>query len=72
MTLQVLGWLAVATRPLTLRELEDAYAVSRQPESSTVSKSERPLRSQIQHGCGPLVEIIGEDTVTFVHESARR
>lgn len=72
MTIRVLGWLTVATRQLTLRELEDACAIYLNPNHLTVDPQERPAQSRLRNGCGPLVEVTGEDTISFVHDSARR
>lgn len=52
-----------------MRELEDACAII--SGHITVHNSERPLRSQLRNICGPIVEIVGEDTLVFVHFSAK-
>jgi hypothetical protein len=64
---RVLGWMSVATRPLTLREIEDACAVRTR---RTIANEDRPI-SSIPSVCGPIVEVLGEDTLLFVHFSAK-
>jgi hypothetical protein len=54
---------------MTLRELQDAVGI--QPGDLTVDKRYKPLPAKLRSVCGPIVEIVGEDTVVPVHFSAK-
>jgi hypothetical protein len=66
---KMLQWMTCSTREMTLRELEVAVGI--QPGNLTVDKRHRPFPVRLKSVCGPLVEIIGEDTIVFVHFSAK-
>jgi hypothetical protein len=66
---RLLQWMTCSTRILTLRELEDALAI--RPGDLTVDKDKRPYRVRLGTICGPIVEVIGEDSMVFVHFSAK-
>lgn len=69
---QTLGWIAVAARQLTIREVEDASALYHPlPYSAKIVPGEdRPFRSKICSVCGALVEI-SKDTIFFVHHTVK-
>jgi len=67
--IRLLEWMTCSARILTLRELEDALAI--RPGDLTVDKDKRPYRAQLRTICGPIVEVVGEDSVIFVHFSAK-
>jgi hypothetical protein len=69
LAMKMLQWMTCSTRAMTLRELEVAVGI--QPGDLTVDKRHRPLPARLRSVCGPLVEIIGEDTIVFVHFSAK-
>lgn len=66
---KLLQWMTCATRDLTLRELEDAMAI--QADGRMIDGANRPFGSKLKQICGPIVEIVGEDTMSFVHFSAK-
>lgn len=71
---RTLGWIAVAARQLTVREIEDVFALYHPLPHSvmTVPDNSRPFRSKIRSVCGPLVEIstLG-DSICFVHHTVK-
>jgi len=67
--MKLLQWMTCSTRPMTLRELEDA--IGTRPEKFTVDKNDRPFPKLLRSAGGPIVETVGEDTMVFVHFSAR-
>lgn len=67
--MKLLQWMTCSTRAMTLRELEDA--VGTHPGYLTVDKNDRPLPALLRSAGGPIVEAVGEDTMVFVHFSAR-
>ncbi|KAF8241317.1 hypothetical protein K440DRAFT_683183 [Wilcoxina mikolae CBS 423.85] len=54
---------------MTLRELE--LAVSIRPNHTSTEMKNRPLPARLRSVCVPIVEVVGEDTMAFVHFSAK-
>ncbi|KAF8545104.1 hypothetical protein BDD12DRAFT_977275 [Trichophaea hybrida] len=69
LSMKLLQWMTCSTRAMTLREFEDA--VGTKPENLTINKKDRPLRARLRGAGAPIVETVGEDTVVFVHFSAK-
>ncbi|KAF8244003.1 hypothetical protein K440DRAFT_589065 [Wilcoxina mikolae CBS 423.85] len=69
LSMKLLQWMTCSTRAMTLREFEDA--VGTKPGILTVDKKDRPLRARLRGAGAPIVETVGEDTVVFVHFSAK-
>jgi hypothetical protein len=65
-SLQILGWVAFARRPLSLQEL--ASAVNCRPSNDWLT-AEQTITERIAF-CGPLLRIT-DQKATLVHESAR-
>lgn len=73
LAIRILGLMTVATRHLTVRELEDAVALYASfPSSSvTIPYDLRTPPITLCSVCGPLVELTN-DELSFVHHSARK
>ncbi|KAF8241747.1 hypothetical protein K440DRAFT_608219 [Wilcoxina mikolae CBS 423.85] len=69
LAMKLLQWITCSTRLMTLRELQVAVGIQR--GDITVDKGHKPLPAKLRSVCGPIVEIVGEDTVVFVHFSAK-
>ena len=67
---QVLSWVSFASRPLTIRELQHALAVS--PEDTNLEPSKLPAESSLTSACMGLVTVDQESQeVRLVHETTQ-
>jgi ankyrin repeat protein len=62
----ILSWATHATRPLRLLELADMLHVT-QPELSSVDL--KATKELVRTACGPLLEILADETICVVHHS---
>jgi hypothetical protein len=69
LAMALLQWMACSTRIMTLRELQ--LAVSIRLNNTSAEMKNRPLPARLRSVCGPIIEVVGEDTMSFVHFSAR-
>lgn len=65
---KALGWVLCSTRPLRLKELEQAMAI--RAEDKGIDKRRRLLR-RLDELCGPILEIGVGEKVHFVHFTAK-
>jgi hypothetical protein len=65
---RVLGWVLCGTRPLRLKELEQALAIR---EGERCTNKQRRLLIRLDELCGPILEIGGGGKVNFVHFTAK-
>lgn len=65
---RALGWVLCSTRPLRLKELEQAMAI--RAEDKGIDKRRRLLR-RLDELCGPILEIGVGEKVYFVHFTAK-
>lgn len=56
-------------RTLKARELEDALAISY--GDVTIESGKRLLRARLRDLCGPIIEVTDQETMIFVHFSAK-
>lgn len=56
-------------RTLKVRELEDALAISY--GDLTIESGKRLLRARLRDLCGPIIEVTDQETMIFVHFSAK-
>ena len=67
---QVLSWISFASRPLTIRELQHAVAVS--PEDTNLEPNKLPAESSLTSACMGLVTVDQESQeVRLVHETTQ-
>jgi hypothetical protein len=62
----ILSWATHASRPLRLLELADMLHVT-QPELSSIDL--KATKELVRTACGPLLEILGDETLCVVHHS---
>ncbi|KAF5657649.1 hypothetical protein FHETE_10324 [Fusarium heterosporum] len=61
----ILQWVTHATRPLRLLELADMLLAT----GSNDSKSLRDNKGLVRSACGPLIEVLPDETVSVIHHS---
>lgn len=64
--LLILQWVTHATRPLRLLELAEMLSVTHGPGANKTLESSKDL---VRSACGPLLEILPDETVSVVHHS---
>lgn len=67
--IKMLEWMACGFRTLKVRELEDALAINH--DDRTIHGDRRLLKARLKDLCGPMVEVTDQETVIFVHFSAK-
>jgi ankyrin repeat protein len=63
----ILQWVTHATRPLRLIELSNILNISK--GESAVQSSQAEGKSNVRRACGPLLEVLADETVQVIHHS---
>lgn len=67
--IKILEWMTRGFRTLKARELEDALAISH--GGLTIESTRRLLRARLRNLCRPIIEVTDQETMIFVHFSAK-